>query len=210
MPAPLGPLVGIALGAALALLARDPERADRVFTRRTIVVLLFAVLVYAPACAYFPIFAADWSWLYLVEAARVPSALVLVLVIADAASVVAGWLGAQRGLARNDARAAVALAAAPAGIALTSAVVFAHELRSVGTTREMRLGFGAESIGSSAVGFAVLWMAVMVAAGMVIAARSLGTRDVSVANDDAKREDAEAPPSTAKQDPPRRLGRGRR
>src|SRR4051812_11074551 len=96
MPALVGPFVGFALGVALAWLCReDADRDDEAALRRAAqVVALFAALCFVPVCAYFLAFASDWSLSYLVDSRAVPSAALLVLVVANGALVVLGfWAG---------------------------------------------------------------------------------------------------------------------
>src|SRR5262245_30837899 len=65
VPAPLAPLLGFSLGVLLAWFARPEVIPDEpTWDRSALAVVLYAVLVYAPACAYFVIFAGDWSFAY--------------------------------------------------------------------------------------------------------------------------------------------------
>src|SRR5216110_2471872 len=69
VPLPFAPLVGIALGALFAWLARSElARSDQPLptTRPFVLVTAFAGVVFAPAVGYFVAFHGDWAWLYLV------------------------------------------------------------------------------------------------------------------------------------------------
>lgn len=175
MPGLLAPLLGVALGALLGFapgLHPDPDEPARE-ARGARVVALFALLVFAPACAYFLVFAGDWSYAYLVDARRVPSAIELVLVAADGAAVVAGFVLARRRLAARAFGAAIALVAAPLGVALVAALVLAPRLAVEGTYAQFHGDYGTRPLVGGPVGIAVVWMGAVVAIGAFVAARAL-------------------------------------
>lgn len=178
MPALVGPFVGFALGAALAWLCRAEARREdeAAFRARVVVAALFAALVLAPACAYFVVFAGDWSFFYLVDERAVPSALELVLVIADAALVVLGFVSGHHAARRHAERACAALVLAPASIAAVLVLAFLSKLRVVGTFHQVTSRFGTQPVAGSPLGWAILWMGAMIVAGFVVAARILGER----------------------------------
>ena len=178
MPALLGPLVAFALGAALAWLGRaDAPRDDEEgFRARARVVALFAALVIAPAFGYFLLFAGDWSLFYLADSHRVPSAIGLLLVMADAALAVLGFVAGHGAARRRAARALVALVAAPAGIAIAMVAASLPKLRVDGTYHQVTSRFGTQPVAGSPLGFAIVWMGAMVAAGLYLTARSLSER----------------------------------
>ncbi|APR87388.1 hypothetical protein A7982_12737 [Minicystis rosea] len=178
MPASVGPFVGFALGAALAWLCRDDARGDDdpAFRARAVVVALFAVLVFAPACAYFLAFAGDWSLFYQLDSRDVPSALGLLLVVADAGAVVLGFIAGHRAARRHAERATVALVSVPAALAFAQLLAFLPKLRVDGTFHQVTSRFGTQPAAGSPLGWAILWMGAMIAAGFVIAARLLGER----------------------------------
>src|SRR4051812_6972420 len=106
MPALLAPFVGFALGVALAWLARaelgrGDERAARA---RLTIAALYGALVFAPASAWFLIFASDWSLAYLIDGRAVPSALTLCLALLDAASIPAGFLAGRFAIQKRALR----------------------------------------------------------------------------------------------------------
>jgi hypothetical protein len=167
VPAPLGPLVGFALGVLLAaaLPGGSPTQGGRGLLRPEAIVALFAALVYAPVCAYFIAFAGDWSLAYLLDSRAVPSAVLLILVLADAASVLAGFSVGRRFTQRRSLRAAAALAAAPLGAALLFVVILYGRLRLDGTFHQVRGDFGIQPVAGGPLGYALLWMNALLAAG---------------------------------------------
>lgn len=175
MPAFLGPIVGLPLGVLFAwLVASDPEREEgRVAARNLSAVTAFAALVYAPVCAYFLLFAPDWTYAYLVPSAAVPSALELLLVAVDGASVVAGFALCRRWSSRGAVRPLLLLAFAPVGLVLVTVVALHHRLRVEGTFREFSASFGLEPLSGSPIGYALLWMAAMLAIGVMVTAREI-------------------------------------
>ena len=178
MPALVGPIVGFVLGVVLAWLCRGeaPREGDAAGRARARVAALFGGLVFAPACAYFIVFAGDWALFYLDDSRAVPSALWLLLVVLDAVAVVAGfWAGYQAARRRAD-RALLALGAGPAGVALAVLLSFLARLRVDGTFQQVSARFGTRPVAGGPLGYAILWMDVMMVAGMVVAVRALAGR----------------------------------
>ncbi|WP_437758289.1 hypothetical protein [Sorangium sp. So ce1389] len=197
MPAFVAPLVGFALGALLAwfsaaaphrpgaLRAAEPRLAPDPRVRRLALVTLFAVLVFAPVCAYFLVFAPDWSFAYLVDTRRIPSAIDLVLLLLDAASVPAGFAAAQRfaasaggrPTAQRSVRAVAVFAGAPLAIALVAVVALARRLALDGTYRQVEGDFGVHPVAGGPLGYALLWMYTMLAAGFAVTVSALLRRE---------------------------------
>lgn len=175
VPLLVGPFVGLGLGALFAWLGRAeaPREDPLAFRARARLVLLFALLVYAPACAYFPLFAGDWSLFYLVDHRDVPSAIELVVIALDAALVVGGFAAGHHAARRRLPGALVTLAAAPLGVALVMLVAFLSQLRVDGTFHQVTSRFGTQPAVGSPLGWAILWMSAMIAAGALITARAL-------------------------------------
>jgi hypothetical protein len=213
VPALVGPFLALALGAALAWLGRAeaPREDDGVRRARLAVAALFGALVYAPACAYFLVFAGDWALFYLADSRGVPSALELLLVVIDAGLVVAGFAAGYLAARRRAEVALFTLMVAPATIAAALTLAFVPRLRLEGTYHQVTARFGTQPLAGSPTGWAVLWMDAMIVAGFVIAARALVERSVTVAPRPAPhpalpRERRDAPQDPA---PPRLLGRRR-
>lgn len=175
MPVPVAPLVGFALGALLAIAGGARVEDDR--RRALAIVALFAALVFAPACAAPLVVAGDWAFAYLVDAARVPSAVELVLVALDAALVVAGFAWASDPARARSPRAAIALAAVPAALALVLSLVLAPKLALDGTFRQIDGGFGAERVAGGRLGYELAWIGALVVGGAVWTARRLRDPD---------------------------------
>ncbi len=176
MPIAFAPLVGLALGAALAWLAA-PElmRLDGpiVACRPFAVVTAFAGLVFLPVVGYFVAFHGDWSYLYLVSWQRVPSAVDLGLVLIAGATVVAGF-----GLAVGPVRTrrlgpVVALVVGPLALALALVPVVARRLGVSGTYAQYHGEFGTQPIGASVLGKGVLLMTAVLALGLAWTVRAL-------------------------------------
>jgi hypothetical protein len=178
VPALVGPFVGFALGVLLAWLcqAEAPREDERAFRARAQVVTLFAGLVFAPACAYFLIFAGDWSLSYLVDSRAVPSAVSLLLVVLDAALVVAGFTAGYRAARQRAQRVLLGLSIVPAAMALTLVLGLFSRLRVEGTFHQVSARFGTQPVAGGPLGYAILWMDAMIVAGAVIAARALTER----------------------------------
>ena len=185
MPALVGPIVGFTLGVLLAWLGRgEAPREDSAAGRaRALVAALFAWLTFAPACAYFVVFACDWALFYLADSRAVPSALLLVLVAIDAAAVMTGfWVGhrtARRGPAADPAL--LALGAGPAAVAVALLLAFVGRLGVDGTFHQVSARFGTRAVAGGPLGYAILWMNAMIVGGVVIAARALTARPRALA-----------------------------
>lgn len=230
VPAFVTPFVGFALGALLAWFsAAAPGRpgALRAIEARAAkapprgrplaLVALFAALVFTPVCAYFLIFAPDWSFAYLLDARRVPSAVDLLLLLLDAGSVLAGFLAA-----RGSLRTATVLAGVPLAIALLAVFLLSRRLAVDGTYRQIEGNFGGHPVAGGPLGYALLWMHTMLAAGFIVTVRALLARDAPAPRRPEPRRtgrtaaDTNEPPRstspplvTTKSPPPRRLGVGR-
>jgi hypothetical protein len=178
VPAFLGPLCGFALGVALAWLARveAARRDDAGWGARAVIAALYGALVYAPACAYFLIFAGDWSLAYFLDSRAVPSAIGLVVVIVDAASVPLGLLAARRALARRASRAPMALGIVPAVLAVGLVLALFPRLRVEGTYHQIRSDFGTQAVAGGPLGYAILWMNAVIVGGFAAAVRAMSGR----------------------------------
>ncbi len=97
IPLPLACLFHVGLGLGFALAARGRIRADGADASPAFAVALAHVgLVVAPLCLYFYLVQPDWTWLYWLDPARVPTLAVVPLVAGHGGLVLAGWyLGAR-------------------------------------------------------------------------------------------------------------------
>ncbi len=138
-----------------------------------VVVTLFSLLVFSPIAAYFLAFAPDWSYAYVVDPQRLPSAVDLGLVLLDVASVPAGFALAARRAGQRRLGPLVKLAAAPALGALLILVAGFQRLAVQGTFAQFHGDFGTRSVAGSPLGYSLLWMAAVLAGGVLWTARSL-------------------------------------
>jgi hypothetical protein len=89
-------------------------------------VALFAAIILTPATAYLYLAHPDWSWLYLVDAARVPRMFVVPAAAASAAALLAGWYGIARFVAGGVPRRQVLGALGAAGAAAVAVALLAR------------------------------------------------------------------------------------
>ncbi len=176
MPIVFAPLLGLALGAALAWLS-GPElvRIDGpiVASRPFAVVAAFAGLVWLPVVAYFLAFHGDWSYLYLVSWQRVPSAVDLGLVLFASSTVVGGfWLAVQPVRTRRLGPVA-ALVVAPLAFAVVGTLLSLRRLAVSGTYAQFVGDFGTEPIGAGVLGKGVLLMTLVLALAVAWTVRAL-------------------------------------
>jgi hypothetical protein len=176
MPAPIGPLFGFVFGVAFAWAAGSAlarSRPTRPLGRAVALVLLFALAVFAPACAYFVAFEEDWAWLYLLDARRLPSAIDLALVLADVAAVLGGFFATLSIARQRRLLPLLATGAVPAAIAVATILWALPRLSTVATWAQFHGDFGTRAVAGSSLGWALLWMNGLVLAGAAWTAREL-------------------------------------
>jgi hypothetical protein len=189
MPIPLAPLVGLALGAALAWvagpeLARDdgsvvlvrplpPGLQPIALSRPFIVVAAFALLVWLPAVGYFLAWHGDWSYLYLVPSRRVPAAVDVALALLAAVAVAGGFWLAAPAVRRRRPGPVVALVVVPAALSVATGLLAASRLAVSGTFAQFHGDFGTEPIVASTLGKGILFMGAVVAAAVAWVVRAL-------------------------------------
>ena len=176
VPAPVGPLIGFVLGAAFAWAASDElarSGSSSLLGRSLAVVALFTLLVYGPVCAYFLAFAPDWSFAYLIDSERFAGALDLVLLLADLASVPAGYLAAAKSARAHRLGAVVRIALLPALLAVLFVAATLPRLTVNATYAQYHGDFGIRSESGSALGYGLLWMLTVLAGGIIWTLRSL-------------------------------------
>lgn len=172
MPLLFGPLLGLLVGMSLAWASREslppqPEAVSLVRAPWTLVTVELALFVHAPVLVYFAAAYGDWSWLYLVAASRVPSAIDLVLVVLGAASVPAGFWLAMRAAAERRPERFAKVAIAPALALLVAVGASARRLMTAATYAQYHGDFGTAAIGKSPLGRALLVSWVVLVAGAV-------------------------------------------
>lgn len=172
MPAPLVPLVGFALGAAFAWAARDDlaGAGSRLVSPSLAVVLLFALLVFLPACGYFLVFEPAWAYFYILEGARRFSALNLLTLMSAIASLPAGFLAASAPARAQRPLDVARLALIPAAVALVVVLSGLPRLAVRASYTQYHGDFGTEPLAGSSLGWAVLWATLVVTAAAIYTA----------------------------------------
>ena len=166
MPIPFAPLVGWALGAALAWIAAPELARDEgplVASRSFAIVVAFAGFVWLPVVGYFVAFHGDWSYLYVVPWRRVPSAIDLGLVLLAAAAVVGSFWLAAGPVRKRRFGPVVAMIVAPISISVAGLSIASRRLAVSGTYAQFHGDFGTEAISASPLGKGVLLMGIVVA-----------------------------------------------
>jgi hypothetical protein len=182
MPAPTAPLIGFALGVAFAWAASDElsrSAASGGASRSLVLVTLFSLLCFAPISAYFLAFAPDWSYAYLVDSQRLPSAVDLGLALLSVASVPAGFAIAARPASAKRLGPVVRLAAAPALVTIIFLFASIQRLTVHATYAQFHGDFGTRSVAGSPLGYALLWMAAVLGGAIAWTARCLRSMGAS-------------------------------
>jgi len=170
VPILFAPLIGIALGAFFAWLARGElarHEASAVASHGFAVVTLFASFVYAPIVGYFIAFHGDWAYLYWISVRSMASAVDLTLVLVSGATVPLGFLAAARWARIERIGPVVIIGAIPLAVALGLAMLWQRRLSTSATFAHFHGDFGTEPITSSLLGRGVLLMDLLGLAGIV-------------------------------------------
>jgi hypothetical protein len=173
MPAPIALLLGFAIGAALAFLARQElTRGDDALheTRAFTVACLFAVFVWAPVTGYFLAFHGDWAYFYGVPWRRIPSALDLVVVLAAAAVVPAGFVAAVPAVRARSRQVVAGLVGGPIAVVLVLTLALFGRLRTSATYAQFHGHFGRSPVFGSTLGKSLGWAALVLLAGAALSA----------------------------------------
>jgi hypothetical protein len=176
MPAFIAPLIGFVLGIAFAWNAADEIASDPTSVlgaRSLVVATLFSVLVFAPAAGYFVAFDGDWAFGYLVNTQKIPSAVVLALVLVYASSVPIGFAAAASHARRRRLRAVLSLAAVPVGLTLLGMLVFSRRLGVSATYAQFHGDFGIQPVAGTPLGYALVWMDGALALAVALTLREL-------------------------------------
>jgi hypothetical protein len=176
MPIPFAPLVGLALGAALAWIAAPELSRDDgpiPLSRPFAVVAAFSSFVWLPVVGYFVAFHGDWAYLYVIPSQRVPSAIDLGLVLLAAAAVVGGFWLAVPIVRKRRFGPVISLIVVPAGVSIAALVIAARRLGVSGTYAQFHGDFGTEPIAASTLGRGVLFMGVVVVLALAWTVRAL-------------------------------------
>jgi hypothetical protein len=177
MPGPLAPLIGFALGVAFAWWARDElarsQSVAGIGTRSLVIATMFATFVFAPIGAYFLAFEADWSYAYLIDTRRIPSAIQLALVLVDAASVPIGFAVAASYARSRKLVPVLTLGICPIVFTLACIAVTAGRLGIQASYAQFHGDFGTRPIAGSSLGYALLWMDALLVVGAVWTTRQV-------------------------------------
>jgi uncharacterized membrane protein len=182
MPAFTVPFLGFILGLAFAWTASEELASDPTSvlgSRCWVLTTLFSVLTFAPAAAYFLVFHGDWAMVYLVNSQRLPSAIILALVLLDAAMVPLGFMMGAPLARQRKMKNLLTMAAGPAFIVLVLVLVSARRIGVSATYTQFHGDFGVSSIAGTPLGYAIVWVNGVLAAAAVLTFRQL--RKLSVA-----------------------------
>ena len=182
MPAFVAPLLGFVLGlafawAAIEELASDPTSV--LGSRCLIVSTLFSVIVFAPTAGYFMAFHGDWSVAYLVNSERLPSAVVLAMVLINVASIPMGFVVGAPLARRKRIKQLLVVASVPSLAGVLVSVLLAGRLGVSASYTQYHGNFGVTSVAGTALGYAIVWMNGVLAAAVTLTIRQI--RRISMA-----------------------------
>lgn len=166
MPAPTGPLLGLALGGLFAWALSDGAARGQanLALNPLLLVSFFSLGVFAPAAAYFIAFEPDWAYAYLVDSGRRIGGLHAAVLLADVASVPAGFVLALR----SSERTALSTLLRLAGIPLLSVAIFViilfPRLSVQATYAQFHGDFGTRPVAGGPLGYALIWSSTVIAA----------------------------------------------
>jgi hypothetical protein len=175
VPAPTAPLFGFALGALLAwVAAADLARSTTGYgTQSFLLVVGFALLVFAPVSAYFVAFEPDWSLAYLIDSERLPSVVPMTLVLAAAASVPAGFIAAAADARTHRQGRVLWIALPPLLAAVGFVVAMLSRLAVQANYAQFHGDFGTRGVAGSPLGYALLWMLSVLCLATIFTTRAL-------------------------------------
>lgn len=167
MPVVVAPLIGFSLGVLFAWAARaELSRTGTGATSRALVVVsLFGLLVYAPACGYLSANFPDWSFAYLFDAEKRSPASDMAIVLVDAVSAPLGFLLLARAAATGRTAALARAAAIPALFGSLFSLALLGRLRVYATYAQFHGDFGTSPTTGSPLGWALLWMGAVAVGG---------------------------------------------
>ena len=129
------------LGFAFAICGRERIRVDGPFAPPAFwLVLTFAGVILIPVAFYFYMAHPAWSWMYAVDPARVPSILLLPLLVGHGLAIVAGWWAGGKMVRAHKTREAIYGALGAAVLLAVLTLVFWGRLGRYGTYSEFTDG----------------------------------------------------------------------
>jgi len=176
MPVFVAPLLGFVLGIVFAWSAIGELTAEpgTVWGSRGLQIsALFGLLVFAPVAGYFAAFDTDWAFAYLVSARRIPSAIVLALVLLDAVSVPVGFVVGAPHARRRRIGPTLVLAGVPVALVALAVLVLSGRLGMAASYDQFHGDFGTRSIAGTALGYALVWMNGVLAVALALTVREL-------------------------------------
>ncbi len=171
MPIPFLVFLSFAAGAATAIAGRIEVRSSPrpvLLTRALQGFIIFAILVLIPASAYFYVFHGDWSLLYWVDTATVPSAVALLIFVAELGIGILGYLAAAlavRNHRESRAYALVGVALVVAGLLL---FVAQGRLLKVGTYAQYHGDFGLTDYAGTSLMNGGIAMGLLISSGLLL------------------------------------------
>jgi hypothetical protein len=166
MPAPVGPLIGIALGAIFAWVVSESvnRKGAPLALAPLALVSLFGLLVFAPIAGYFIAFEPDWAYAYLLDSSRRLGALHTLLLLADVASVPLGFVLVSQSRPGPRGSTLLRLLGGPLLAISLFVVILFPRLAVQATYAQFHGGFGTHPVAGGPLGYAVIW-SVLVLAG---------------------------------------------
>jgi hypothetical protein len=159
MPAPLGPLLGVALGAFFAWMSGDSShRGKDAFALASLaLVSVFSLLVFTPIAAYFIAFEPDWAYAYLLDGSRRLGALHSFLLLADVASLPFGYFLALRSTSGPRFSVLARLVGVPILISSLYLIILLPRLGVQATYAQFHGDFGTHPVAGGPLGYALIW-----------------------------------------------------
>lgn len=176
MPAFVAPLIGFLLGVAFSRTSAEELSLDPTTvlgSRCLVVAALFSVLVFAPATAYFLVFHLDWAVSYVLDGQRIPSAVVLALVLVNAVSVPSGFVVAAPMVRRNQAKRLLTMVGAVSFVVLMAVLVASRRIAVCATYTQFHGDFGVQGLAGTPLGYAIVWVGIILALSIALTVRQL-------------------------------------
>jgi hypothetical protein len=164
MPAPTGPLLGLLLGALFARARSEDKHRERAGTGPLALVTLFALLVFAPAAAYYMALEPYWAYAYFIESVPRLSALNAAVLLADVASIPLGFTLGSRARGERRFGTLIRLVGLPVVGVCLFLVLFLPRLSVQATYSQYHGDFGTRPVAGSPLGYALLWTTLVLVA----------------------------------------------
>jgi hypothetical protein len=175
MPAATAPLLGFSLGVLFAwAAAQDLGRSTAGISGRSLLLVwTFALLVFAPVCAYFIAFEPDWSYAYLIDSQRLPSVVDIALVLFALLSVPLGFMVAAPSARSHRPTRVARIGGAPALIAVVVLMAGFSRLSVHATYAQYHGDFGTRGVAGGPLGYALIWMIGVLGMATLLTTRAL-------------------------------------